>query len=318
MTSVRRRRPVAGPSAPTAEPAAESLRFHAALIGEIPRLRRYATASLGNAAAADSLVQDAIERLLAQDEAFAEPQRLRIRLLRLLHGLRDPGAAGPHHDAPVGLRSLSRDLPSPVARGESARMPKLIDAVGQLFDEGRQALLLIALERLSYREAADVLGLPLGTLMSRLAGAREEVLTLTGGGDLKGPGRSDSAAAASRSGVSELDLHAYLDGELSAGRVETVKGFLRSHPEQAERLARFTEREETIRKSYEPLLHRPLPPELLALFLATPAHPVEPRGWSRLAIAAAAVGILLLGFVAGWLLRSHFTPAGIVVPWLAG
>lgn len=318
MTSDRRRRPVAGHDAQAADPAPESLRFHATLLGEIPRLRRYATAWLGNAAAADGLVQDAIERVIAEGDGSNEPQHLRVRLLRLLHGLHEGAARGPRDGAPIGLRSLSRDLPSSGARGEGERTAALIGAVGKLSDEHRQALLLIALEGLSYREAADVLGLPLGTLMSRLAGAREEVLRLTGAGGLKGPIRSASAAAVNRSGASELDLHAYLDGELSTKRVKTVKAFLQSHPEQAERLERFTEWDAMIRKWYEPLLHRPLPPELLASLVAAPAHPVEPRQWAGLATAAAAAGLLVLGFLAGWLLRSHLTPAGIVVPWFAG
>lgn len=317
MTFVRRRRPVAGHSAPDPDPAADSLRSHARLIGEVPRLRRYAAAWLGNAAAADRLVQDAIEQMIAQGEALDEPRPLRIRLLRLLHGLHGGDAGRLRQDGPVGLHSLNRDLPSPVAHNERARMPGLTNAIDQLSDERRQALLLIALEALSYREAADVLGLTLGTLMSRLAGAREDVLTLTGGDEVKGPARMDSATA-DRSGVSELDLQAYLDGELSAERVETVKAFLGSHPEQAERLARLTEREEMIRKSYEPLLHRPLPPELLAPFVTAPAQPVKPRRWPWLATTAVAAGLLLLGFVAGWLLHSYLAPAGSVVPWLAG
>lgn len=317
MSAVRRRRPLAEPGRRSAEPPpAESWRLHATLIGALPRLRRYATAWLGNAAAADDLVGEVIERALAQADPSEEPQRAHVRLLRLLHDVHQDGPRRARHDAPLGLYSLSRELPEAARGDDGPRMEALADAIEQLSNEHREALLLVALEGLSYRDVADVLGLPLGTVMSRLAGARAELLALTGGRAATVAGRSEGGIAA-RSGVSELDLHAHLDGELGTERAGAVKAFLQARPKQSERLKRLAEQEDMIRKLYGPLLNRTVPPELLTPLLAPAVPRVEPRRWPRRATAAVAVGLLVLGFVAGWLLRSYFTPAGIVVPWLA-
>jgi len=314
MTSLRRRRPLAADGAQVGDAPAHSQRARATLVGEVPRVRRYATAWLGSAAAADHVVRSVIEQAIAQGALPDEPQRLRVHLLRLLHGL--AGEAGRLQSGTVaGWHSLGRELAASAGRGEEARAAELMGAIEQLSNEHRQALLLIALEGLAYREAADVLGLPLGTVMSRLAGAREQLLASTGA---RTPDRANDAAAAARAGVSELDMYAHHDGELGAERTEAVEAFLRAHPEQRERLASLAEWEDLIRKLYNPILNRPAPPELLAPLLTGP-DPIAPARWPKLvATAAAGAALLGLGCLAGWLLRSYFTPAGIVMPWLAG
>lgn len=317
MSTVRRRRPLAEPGRRSAEPPpAESWRLHATLIGALPRLRRYATAWLGSATAADQLVGEVIERAIAQGDPPEEPQRAHVRLLRLLHDAHQGAPSRARHDAPLGLYSLSRELPKAGSGDDGPRTEAFAEAVEQLSDEHREVLLLVALEDLSYRDVADVLGLPLGTVMSRLAGARAELLATTDGRATTVAGRSHGGIAA-RSGVSELDLHAHLDGELGTERAGAVDAFLQARPKQAERLKRLAEQDDMIRKLYGPLLNRTVPPELLTPLLAPAAPRVEHRRWSRRAVAAVAVGLLVLGFIAGWLLRSYFTPAGIVIPWLA-
>lgn len=296
MTSIRRT--VAGQNAWATDPALEGWRLHAALIGEIPRVRRYATAWLGDAAA-DGLVQEAIERVIAPGEAPDEPHQLRVRMLGLLHDLHERRADPAPRAGAAGPRSLSLHLHAHAGQGERARMRELAGAIEQLLDEHRQALLLIALEGLSYRDAADVLGVPLGTAMSHLAGAREEVLVQTGG-----PGGRDLEASSrpDRSAVTELDLHAYLDGELGADRVQAVEAFLQARPRQAERLEALAEQDEMIRKLYGPLLNRTVPVELLAPLLTVMPAPVGRR--FDAATILAAVGLLLLGAIAGYLLCS--------------
>lgn len=302
---------------PIRDPELDPWRLHAVLIGEIPRLRRYATAWLGDAAAADALVQEGIEWVIAAAAEPDEPHQLRVRLLGVLHDLREGRADSARSDGAAGLRSLTLHLHSHAAHRERTQMQELLGAIGRLSDEHRQALLLIALEGLSYRDAADVLGVPLGTVMSHLTGAREKLLMQTGGadaGNLEGPSRSDNGGATAPSPVSELDLHAYLDGELGADRVQAVEAFLQSRPGQVERLQAFAEQDEMIRKLYAPLLSRPVPAELLAPLLAVPAPGARLR--EQVTIAAAVV-LLLLGFVAGWLVCTFLATAGVAFPWLS-
>ena len=108
------------------------------IVDQIPHLRRYARALLGDPDAADDLVQDGLEP--AHDGLHAAP---------------------PEQDAGPGLRDLGR-------------------ALAQLSEDQRQAVLLVGLEGLAYAEAAEVLDVPLGTVMSRLNRGRQRLRELMG------------------------------------------------------------------------------------------------------------------------------------------
>lgn len=157
-------------------------RFCAMVIAEIPRLRRYATAWLGNAADADDLVQDCVERAIERRETLREPERLGGWLRAILHNLHVSGIRSRRRrERPFGLHNLEEDLLLHVPAADFARMRDFARAMGQLSEDHRQVLLLVALEGLSYREVADTLDIPLGTVMSRLARARERLRTLLEG-----------------------------------------------------------------------------------------------------------------------------------------
>lgn len=147
----------------------------------IPALRRYASALLGNRDRADELVQDTLERALSRRHLFREDRNLRGWLFTIMHNLyannarsraRAPGfvpvedadhrlSDGPNQDSHMALQDLNRALVT-------------------LTPEHRSVLLLIGLEGLSYRETAAVLDVPVGTVMSRLARARERLRLLLG------------------------------------------------------------------------------------------------------------------------------------------
>lgn len=154
--------------------------FAAMLIAEIPRLRRYATAWLGNAADADDLVQDCMERALERRETLRDPARLGSWLLAILHNLHVSGVRTRQRRGHVtlGLHSLEEELLRHAPAADRERMRDLVRGMEQLSEEHRQVLLLVALEGLSYREIADVLEVPLGTVMSRLSRARESLRVL--------------------------------------------------------------------------------------------------------------------------------------------
>ena len=91
--------------------------------------------------------------------------------------------------------------------------------------------------------------------------------------------------------ITETDLHAWLDGELPAGRRTDVEAFLASHPDEAERLAAYRRQDEALRARFDPVLEEPVPARLMER---------RPRTRAGLLRYAAAIGWLVLGGVAGW------------------
>lgn len=149
-----------------------------------PRLRRYATALTGGVADGEDLAQDCLERALTHLDQAREPARLYSWLLAILHNLhRDDRRRCRRQGPTTPLESLADSLALSAPPSERMAVRDLIRAMGRLSEDHRQILLLRALEGLSYREMADLLGLPLGVVMSRLARAREKLRLLLEGGD---------------------------------------------------------------------------------------------------------------------------------------
>lgn len=136
------------------------------LVGLLPRLRRFARALARNLHDADDLVQVALERALAR----ATQLRLQSRPLFWLLGI---------------LRSVWADA-SPARRrrdrctepAEVAELVVLQEALARLPEEQHLALALVLIEGLSYREAAELVNVPVATLTARLARARDTLQTL--------------------------------------------------------------------------------------------------------------------------------------------
>ena len=153
--------------------------FADALVAQLPALRRYAMALVGNAALADDLVQDCIERALGQEAQLREAERLAGWLRRILYHLyideiRRKRRRGREQDINELADNLELSAPAP----DNSAMKEFVQAVNRLSAEHRQILLLVSVEELSYREIADELEIPLGTVMSRLARARERLREL--------------------------------------------------------------------------------------------------------------------------------------------
>jgi RNA polymerase sigma-70 factor (ECF subfamily) len=154
------------------------------LIALIPRLRRYARALVGDRAAADDLVQDTLERAWAKLHLFREGTDLRAWLFTVMHNVHvNRIRAARPTDA---LDDEMPELAQRAAQGDALLVRDLDRAIAALPATQREVLLLVALEDLSYEEAARVLGIPIGTVMSRLARAREKLRVLmTGKGATK-------------------------------------------------------------------------------------------------------------------------------------
>ena len=146
----------------------------------IPRLRRYARALTGERSAADDLVQDTLERALSRFHLWRQGSDLRAWLFTIMHNLyvnqMRSRIRHPHEtlddSAAEELRARETDW------GE---LRDIEEALARLPAEQRAVLLLVGLEQFSYDEAARVLGIPIGTVMSRLSRGRERLrLILTG------------------------------------------------------------------------------------------------------------------------------------------
>ena len=146
----------------------------------VPALRRYARALTRNADLADDLVQDSLERAIARRGLFRPTGPVRAWLFTILLNLyRNTLRASRRKGETVHLEAVP-ELSTPAAQPGHIALAELARAIETLPLEQKEALLLITLEGLAYQEAADILGIPLGTLMSRLGRARAALRVLTG------------------------------------------------------------------------------------------------------------------------------------------
>lgn len=145
------------------------------MLALLPRLRRFARSLTANPADADDLVQDTVERALKRLSTFETGTRLDSWMYRIAQNLWiDRRRAAKVRDAVSGEGELER-IAGP--GGESAaeahiEMGRLQTAMAALPDEQRAAVSLVLIEGLSYRDASEALGVPQGTLTSRLARGR--------------------------------------------------------------------------------------------------------------------------------------------------
>ncbi len=144
----------------------------AALEAHIPRLRRYARALAGDPDRADDLVQDTLERALRKFSLWRRGSDLRAWLFTLMHNLY------------VNQRRAERPMlewneaylaPVAATQEEQLMVRDLQRALQQLPPEFREVVLLVGLEDFSYAQAAAILGIPRGTVMSRLSRGREKL-----------------------------------------------------------------------------------------------------------------------------------------------
>lgn len=141
-----------------------------ALVAELPRLRRYGRALLGDMARADDLVQDTLERALRKAGHW-QGGNLRAWLLTLMHNVFVNQVR--RNDALRGASEADMlDLASRDTNGDGLGLRDLDRAMQALSADHREILLLVGLENLRYEEIASVLEVPIGTVMSRLSRAR--------------------------------------------------------------------------------------------------------------------------------------------------
>src|SRR5947209_4829565 len=146
------------------------------LVELIPRLRRYARALVGDRAAADDLVQDTLERAWAKLHLYRRGTDLRAWLFTVMHNVHVNKVRAARPTDP--LDEDAPELAQRASQGDSLLVRDLDRSVALLSAEQRAVLLLVALEDMSYEEVARTLGIPIGTVMSRLSRAREKLRAL--------------------------------------------------------------------------------------------------------------------------------------------
>jgi len=150
------------------------------LVEQLPALRRYARALAGDAWAADDLVQDTLERACAKWQFWAAGTNLRAWLFTLMHNLYlNQRRSARLRPLAVNIDDVEGELLAPANAGDDPL--DLARCLQRLPAEQRAVLLLVTLEDMSYEDAAKVLAIPVGTVMSRLSRARSRLRELMDG-----------------------------------------------------------------------------------------------------------------------------------------
>ncbi|WP_292513735.1 sigma-70 family RNA polymerase sigma factor [Mesorhizobium sp.] len=143
------------------------------ILGQLGSLRRYARSLTRDSAEAEDLVHDALVRAYERRGTFRSGGNLRAWLLSIVHnafidGLRSRKSEAVRVEQAGYLVDASMQAP----QEHSVRLAQVREAFFKLPDEQRSALHLVAIEGLTYSQAAEASGVPLGTLMSRIGRAR--------------------------------------------------------------------------------------------------------------------------------------------------
>lgn len=153
------------------------------VVAQLPALLRYARALVHDPAEAEELVHETLLRAYERRDSYDTRRSLRPWLFSLLHNLFVDSYRRRQMDerAVDVLMSSRAAAPSPADADTRVQLARIHQAFTRLPDAQRAALHLVAVEGLSYQEAADALGIPVGTLMSRLSRARTALREMDAG-----------------------------------------------------------------------------------------------------------------------------------------
>ena len=157
--------------------------FRQQLLGVVPRLRRYARSLVFEDAQSDDLVQSTLERALTHWQQFDQKRDMLVWLLSIAHNahqdMRRKQARMQSMD-PTQLQAAQDSLGGDAGVDVGLRMD-LLAALARLSPEQREPLLLVCVEQFSYAEVAEVMHIPVGTVMSRVCRARATLRGLLDG-----------------------------------------------------------------------------------------------------------------------------------------
>lgn len=156
------------------------------ILEHIPRLRRYARALLGERYAADDLVQDTLERAWKKFHLWRPGSDLRAWLFSIMHNVFVNQVRTKRSD----MERTVEEMPVVAVRATQSDALEVADvdrALRALSDDQREVMILVAIEEMTYEEVSRTLGIPIGTVMSRLSRARERMRRLIAGEQVTPP-----------------------------------------------------------------------------------------------------------------------------------
>jgi len=156
----------------------DSSSFGTALSALVPRLRRFGRLLTGHSQDADDLVQLALERAWQHQSRWEAGTRLDSWIFRIMQNAWIDEVRARQRQAQVMVADDGEGQAGETATPSPVDAIAVRQAVAQLSEDHRAAVALVLVEGQSYKEAADALGIPMGTLTSRLARAREQLQTL--------------------------------------------------------------------------------------------------------------------------------------------
>src|SRR5215813_1354580 len=155
--------------------------FHGLVELEIPRLRRYARALTRRADRADDLVQETLLRAISKSHLWQTGTDLRAWLFTIMHNhYVNMVRRAVREETTVDIEQMSSSLVAVTDPTSSSQLRELEQSLDRLPGEQREVILLVGLEGMSYETAAQVLGIPVGTVRSRLSRGRDALRRLMG------------------------------------------------------------------------------------------------------------------------------------------
>lgn len=151
------------------------------MLALLPRLRRFAIGLAGHPADGDDLCQMTIERALARRDQWQEGTRLDSWMYRIMRNIWiDENRARKRRSETFVQEEAGLAVGGDGGQEAMVALGDVDRAMAQLPDEQREAVLLVMVEGYSYKEAAEVVGCPVGTLNSRLVRGRDALMELLG------------------------------------------------------------------------------------------------------------------------------------------
>jgi RNA polymerase sigma-70 factor (ECF subfamily) len=297
--------PMAAPVAPAFPVTLSPEQTALSIIAQVPRLRRFAAAQIGDDNEADRLVRATIQSVLADPTVLDQAEDRNLALLMMLCRKRQGDLSGAARSArsAAAAKAFQTTLCEKLVGADQFEIHQFAQAINLVNEQDRTLLVLAALEGLSYEQIAGMVQRPVGQVMLRLAEARmglRQALNAEEGGD----------AASAETHPREIEIHGYLDGELDQRHMAEMDSLVEHDQDAADRLLHYGIQGDLIRRIYAPLLNRPIPHDMLVTFSTAFSAKTEgavKRGFfrgARLALFAGALVMALGAGIATWMVPS--------------
>lgn len=151
------------------------------MLAFLPRLRRFAVGLAGNPADGDDLCQMTIERALVNRQKWQEGTRLDSWVYRIMRNIYiDEGRASTRRGQTFVDEEAGLSVGADGGQEAQVELTNVDRAMAKLPEDQREAVLLVMVEGYSYKEAAGIVGCPVGTLNSRLVRGRDALMEILG------------------------------------------------------------------------------------------------------------------------------------------